>query len=272
MHKKIIGFLLVILCCFSLYACDGSSSSEANDTYDDAISSEASVLDTNEELGLRGSCRKVKWDCEIKLDKIVDFSTYAHQNYFIDIDGSLYQYTDNGQLFSNDKNYKKISDDKFVRFLRYSAITSNNKIGNMENGRVEFYPNGINCYVIQEVLDKNPSLITFSYGNFPLCYVRNKEVYAVRSNLSDIYDDTLIGVLQSDEEFIGGYGNVIKTDKNYYYSDIVNQDELDKYVDAERKYGFLRMDAVSDAYDEIQYYNGNMIIFKDDNEHIYYLQ
>ena len=84
--------------------------------------------------------------------------------------------------------------------------------------------------------------------------------------------DILIGVLQSDEKFIGGYGDVIKTDKNYYYSDIVNQDELNKYEDAEREYGFLRMESVSDAYEEIQYYNGDKIIFKDDNEYVYYLR
>lgn len=267
--RKALIFVLVIVLMISYVGCE---TIDKNDT----VSSEMNTLDTNKYIGLKDSCKKIKWNCEIKLDKIIDFSRYG--NYFIDIDGNLYQYSKSGKLFSNNKNHKKISDKKIVRFLGNYIITYDNKIGIIFENQVEFEDFDRNGYStnevkgIQNLLDNNLNLVSFLYGYYPFAYVQNVEIYATRPFFTDLSPDILIGVLQSDEKFIGGYGNVIKTDKNYYYSDIVNQDELNKYADAEREYGFLRMEAVSDAYEEIQYYNGDKIIFKDDNEYIYYLR
>ena len=268
--RKALIFVLVIVLMISYVGCE---TIDKNDT----VSSKINTLDTNKYIGLKESCKKIKWNCEIKLDKIIDFSRWFGY-YFIDIDGNLYQYTKNGKLFSNNKNYKKIiSDKKIARFLGRYVISYDNKIGMIFENQVEFEDfdhNGSSTNevkLIQNLLDNNSNLVNFSYGYYPYAYVQNLEIYATNPWLT-LMPDILIGVLQSDEKFIGGYGDVIKTDKNYYYSDIVNQDELNKYEDAEREYGFLRMESVSDAYEEILYYNGDKIFFKDDNEYIYYLR
>ena len=217
--RKALIFVLVIVLMISYVGCE---TIDKNDT----VSSKINTLDTNEYIGLKGSCKKIKWNCEIKLDKIIDFSRFG--NYFIDIDGNLYQYTKNGKLFSNNKNYKKISDKKIARFLGNYIITNDNKIGKIFENQVEFEDfdhNGESTEAvksIQNLLDNNSNLVSFSYGYYPYAYVQNLEIYATDPWHTQM-PDILIGVLQSDEKFIGGYGDVIKTDKNYYYSDIVNQ-------------------------------------------------
>ena len=75
--------------------------------------------------------------------------------------------------------------------------------------------------------------------------------------------------LPEGEVFNGGYYEVMKTNKGYYYNGVINADECNKYADVECQYGVKPYDELNEEYDSIYFFNGKYIIFKDDLNHVY---
>lgn len=68
--------------------------------------------------------------------------------------------------------------------------------------------------------------------------------------------------ISSNENILGLYGAVIKTDKNYYILDITNKDECEKYADIKCNVGFVKS-SFNEIYDDIIFLCDVMLIDKD---------
>lgn len=81
--------------------------------------------------------------------------------------------------------------------------------------------------------------------------------------------NTIIDTIPEGETFIELEGEIIKTDKAYYKIDIKNEEECKMYIDVKPVYGLIKIDDISSDYDNIKYFNGSYIIYKDDMENLY---
>ena len=118
-----------------------------------------------------------------------------------------------------------------------------------------------------------------SFENFAWSNIRDNEECSLKianqgnklfllDSQNNIYQ--LLHEFESEEKIIGIYNNgVIKTDKNYYFADVTNKDELKKYADATEVYGVITDELLTMEYNNIQYFDGETAIFKDDKDFIY---
>ena len=226
-----------------------------------------------EESIYKNNFPSLEWKCDIPLQDIIDFSEFDTK--FITKDGDLFEFSYN-QLFSNEKYCKKIdSNMKFTRFLNGAIETTANKIYGYSEGKfIEKLSAWTGAYDYN-VYEKYPNSFLFSKVNDRSSYDINYQYAVVKNNIVyDINWDSLklteIDRLADDEEYIGSYYQILKTNKNFYNYNIINNEECKKYADIECKYGLSRIDEISDLYDEIYYFNGKKIIFKNDLNNIYF--
>ena len=81
--------------------------------------------------------------------------------------------------------------------------------------------------------------------------------------------DTIIDTLPEGETFISMDGRAIKSDKAYYEIGTVNSEEVDKYEDVEPIEGLVELTKLTEQYDNIYYFNGTFLVYKNDNENLY---
>lgn len=208
---------------------------------------------------------KEKWDVEIPLKDIKEIS--SRYSVFITNEGFLYQYSD--ELYKDtDKHYKQLNRDiKFKSLGGCSPITMDNKYWGDYRIPISQY---------KFTLIENELL---SFENFAWSNIRDNEECSLKianqgnklfllDSQNNIYQ--LLHEFESEEKIIGIYNNgVIKTDKNYYFADVTNKDELKKYADATEVYGLITDELLTMEYNNIQYFDGETAIFKDDKDFIY---
>lgn len=216
---------------------------------------------------LKSQYMRFEWNIDIPLTEVKDICLYCYgEQYFITNDGSLYVYSD--KLFSNNKHYKKIESEKtFSRFLDQYVITTDNILMHIDK---DYNLEEIKYYHSKET---NEIQKVYTQGQVPNNYIEledNTFYYYDYDAFKFKYEKKEIGKFPVNNEiFLGQYGYIFKTDKGYYKYGITNQEEVNKYADVERKYGIVRVDEISDIYDEILIYNGEFLVFKNDLEHIY---
>ena len=99
-------------------------------------------------------------------------------------------------------------------------------------------------------------------------YIENNGIYKRLLYWKDsgtVYENPVLLYQFTDENVIGLEGKTFKTDKGFYKIGATNKEECEKYEDIERKEGIVKIEDISKHYEDIEYYNGNYIIFKNDN-------
>lgn len=265
MSKILISVIIVLV----LTGCNNKTNSNLNNETNNNIDKSESLNNKND---IKNKYQKFEWKCDIGLSDIKDISGF--KSMFITNDGKLYEFSLD-RPFSNEKYCKKIDTDKrFVRFINGTIITDENKIyAYTDNNEFVERMSGWTGGFDYSLFDKYDNLILFSkFGiNHDYAIVEDKEVSIIKYEIEH-YPNTYtesIGFLNSDEEYIGGFYRILKTTKNYYVYGEINEEECNKYVDIKCEYGLKRVEEISNQYDNILYYNGKFIIFKDDLNNIY---
>ncbi|MBE5806552.1 MAG: hypothetical protein E7313_07620 [Clostridiales bacterium] len=269
MKRNIVLFFMMII------IITGCSSNSAINNGKSNISDSQNEINISEEK-LKSQYGSMEWKCSVPLNNISDISGFDHM--FITKNGDLYLFSFT-QLFSSTNDYcKKVdSDYKFERFINGAIVTIDNKLLAYHNGNFVERMVGWTGAFDYSKFDQYSNMILFSKNFDPnqnYAVVEGKEVF----ELNNIYDNEYvpigvnkvkIGQLNNTENYVGGYYQIIKTTENYYMYSIINKEQCDMYADVECEYGLKRIDDISDEYENILYYNGKYIIFKDDINHIY---
>lgn len=217
---------------------------------------------------------------------------YNIGNYFITNDNDLYVLNTH-LLYSNDENCKKINDDN-VKILKlmlgddyYYVMDSNNNIFQFESGSDKMMPyvehtNHTNM-VRHELKTLKDDEVVIQISQYIIKKDGNLYQYRYRYENGEIEDFILYQSFDHEKilEF-GYYGNVrvqyetyskditsnyIKTDKAYYTSTISNKECL-KYADVECEFEFIKNEELTNIYDDINIYTGNLTyIAKDKNQY-----
>ena len=246
--------------------------------------SEPNVQETTKPLKYSGY--PVEWISDIPLSEIKSIDNNddmaIEPDMFITKSGDLYLLSTD-KLFSNEQICKKVETDlKFERFLDYPnsrrASTIFSADGgyytyNKETEQIEPAYFGEGDTFIEEMNSLHPN----SYGDD--YYIENNCLFIVYRNylpddsatdsFKETIVETLIDTIPNGETFISWDGKVIKTDKAFYKIGIKNRDEVEKYADVKPIEGLEKIENVSNQYDDIKYFNGNFIIYKNDSKHIY---
>lgn len=246
--------------------------------------SEPNVQETTKPLKYSGY--PVEWISDIPLSEIKSIDNNddmaIEPDMFITKSGDLYLLSTD-KLFSNEQICKKVETDlKFERFLDYPnsrrASTIISADGgyytyNKETEQIEPAYFGEGDTFIEEMNSLHPN----SYGDD--YYIENNCLFIVYRNylpddsatdsFKETIVETLIDTIPNGETFISWDGKVIKTDKAFYKIGIKNRDEVEKYADVKPIEGLEKIENVSNQYDDIKYFNGNFIIYKNDSKHIY---
>lgn len=198
----------------------------------------------------------------IKCDEIKEigyFGAYSQlvegEKYFVTKDGSLYELNLH-QLFSNNKNCIKVDygnnnishvvgNDFYDKDYNLIYTSSGKKIISVEEFKNEKGWD-YSSYDFKDEFD-----YVSSPDGYELYYIKNHTVfwYDWNNKENEIYE------IPSNETILGFYGNLIKTDKNYYIYQIINREECKKYADIDCKYNYLKLN-----FDEIK---DNIIFISD---------
>ncbi len=230
---------------------------------------------------------KFDWfDDNIKFDDIKDFSSY--DEYFITKDGNLFQYNLEKKFKSTNKNYEQINSSlNFVRFVRYDIVDDNNNYYR--------YTEGINKSDEKEWDSDLNNLCNKIYINYPNVYSIGNEWRVYRHQYL-LYEDNNLYIFKykkksnainisgestcifekeivepsviNNEKFISATGYIFKTDKSFYKTQ--TKEIKSEYADEEdyTTDSITKME-ISKYYDDIYYFNGSVLILKDDLNHIY---
>lgn len=231
--------------------------------------------------------KKFDWfDDNIKFDDISDFS--SSNKYFVTKEGKLYRFDLEKKYKSTNMNYEQIdSQIKFKRFMRGKIVS--------EDDNYYTYSSGIMLADDKEWDSNSKSLCNKVYKEYPNIYLvandwmayRHSYLYYDNENLYlfkykeksnnvyfdgesvCIYEKTLVNPSNiNNEKFISASGYVFKTDKGYY--NITIKEVISEYADEENYSEDIisKMD-ISKYYDKIFYFNGSVLLLKDDLSHIY---
>lgn len=255
--------ILIIICFICMVGCSSTTDIKEKENNLNVSSSKLKSKYTSKE-----------WKCSVPLENIKDISGF--ENVFITNEGELYEFSLE-KLYSNDDYCKKIeSNYKFTRFINGAIITEDNKIFGYINNefieepfawtgafRYDLYKQHNNIFKFDKGYNETSFDVTgiTYYG-----YLDGNKIIVldgIESNIAYTYD------LKDDEIFLGSYYEFIKTNKGYYYNGIINSSECNKYADVECVYGVKAFTELNDEYDNIYFFNGRQIIFKDDMKHLY---
>ena len=200
---------------------------------------------------------------------------------FISKDGDLYQFSLD-KKYSNEQNCKKYdSDKKYDRFYIFPNdrdlslfVTNNGEFKYLDNDKniVDFYSIYEKSYssYISKLYNDNPnSYVKYVMGEdsyYNVYNVRDNKIYLKKiSNLGVYINESVFAEFPVDENFISLEGRIFKTNKAFYKVGITNQKNCSEYEDIECIEGLVKLEDVSNHYNDIEYFNGNYIIFKNDN-------
>ena len=208
-------------------------------------------------------------------------------NLFITKSGELYEFSKN-KLYSNEQVCKKVDTElTFSRFHLYANDRDLSVIVSTENELYEyndtFEPYQESYLPLQmlqnEMLQQHPmnyGVYAFGATSYYLYYyAESNDVYLYKAapNNSEskliLLSDSVLDSFPEGETCLAVEGKIFITDKAFYKIGVTNQDEVNKYEDVEPVYGLIRLDAISEEYSKIAYFNGEYIIYKDDPNHLY---
>lgn len=182
-------------------------------------------------------------------DSIKDAKSLSASNrLFLTKDNRLYKY-DFNETFSNDQNCQEInySNSEHPHSLLFNRLyNKDNNILYTFNNNVLIRPEEYNLK--EENINFSFDFITTNYGTKEYLFIQNHHVY-ISDTLENDNNKILLFEIPADENIIGIFGTLIKTDKNYY-----NTYEK-KYVKS----------SISDIYDDILFASQTFIIDKEGN-------
>lgn len=229
--------------------------------------------------------QKNEWECDVKLTEIKTIKDNGMMDIqpkmFISKDGDLYQFSLD-KKYSNEQNCKKYdSDKKYDRFYIFPNdrdlslfVTNNGEFKYLDNDKniVDFYSIYEKSYssYISKLYNDNPnSYVKYVMGEdsyYNVYNVRDNKIYLKKiSNLGVYINESVFAEFPVDENFISLEGRIFKTNKAFYKVGITNQKNCSEYEDIECIEGLVKLEDVSNHYNDIEYFNGNYIIFKNDN-------
>ena len=269
--KRLLIVLFIVLSSIFLFGCDNKNESNINHN------------STNTQ---QKKYKSIDWNCEIALSDIKTIKDNGMMDIqpkmFISKDGDLYQFSLE-KKFSNEQNCKKYeSNKKYDKFYIFPNdrdlslfVTTNGKFKYLDNDRnlVDFfsvYNESYSAYMVK-LYNNNPD----SYVEYVMGYNSYYNVYTVKNNkiylkeittLGKNINETIFSEFPNNETFISLEGRIFKTDKSFYRIGIINQKQCSEYEDVECTYGLLKIEDISADYNNIEYFNGNYIIYKNDRK------
>ncbi len=220
---------------------------------------------------------KIDWNCEVPLSEIKEIQYNYHvNNYFITKDGKLYSF---GERYSNEQMCKRVESDIF--FDNFYIYPSSGEVYILVDQLGNFYGMDKNYNIVDfyslEYSENNKYLkkyydeisngyITSDFSNGVingeiLYYIKDNKIYKKTLDQNNkIISDEFFAEFPNDEKFISLNGKAFKTDKSYYLINSVNFEECNKYKDVKCINGLLRINYLSDHYDDVTYYNDSFII------------
>lgn len=240
----------------------------------------------------RKKYQKYEWNCDIPLTKIKTIKYNGMMDIqppiFISDDGDLYQFSLEKKYSNGQKCKKYESDKKYDRFYIFPNdselslfVTADGKFKFLDDEKklVDFYSiyDYYNSSYISRLYSNNPnSYVLYKIerkGNYYKVYeVKENKIYLKKiSNFGEYIDEIILAEFPSDEKFISLEGKIFKTDKGFYKIGVTNQKQCSEYMDVECIEGLIKIKDISSHYNDIEYFNGNYIIFKNDiNIYLYY--
>ena len=173
-------------------------------------------------------------------------------------------------MYHNDKDLSLIVDENNQLYYYEEKLINYSE-------RDKYYYKDVKKFVLNHPIsyttyafDDSMNSVESVYYNY---YVENNSIYKVVSQQKGsgtIYNTPVLIHEFSNEQIMSLEGKVFKTDKAYYKIGIINQEECNKYEDVKCEEGFLKIEDISNDYKNIEYFNGNYIIYKGDtNLYIY---
>lgn len=235
--------------------------------------------------------QKYEWKCDVSMKEIKTIKDNGMMDIqpklFITKNGDLYQFSLE-KKFSNEQNCKKYETEiKFDHFFIYPndrdlsvIVGNNNKYYSTNDNKelVEFCAEHCAYAYKKSVSDmdkKYPNsygkwIFNSSNGDFfdRLFYLKDNKIYTYDYQVGDTFKvlgEKEYSSLPDDELFVSIEGRIIKTSKAFYKIGIINQQQCSQYEDVDCVEGLLKLDEISNHYNDIDYFNGNYIIFKNDN-------
>ena len=137
------------------------------------------------------------------------------------------------------------------------------------------YESSYNSYISRLYNDNPNSYVKYIMGAdsyYKVYNVKENKIYLKKiSNLGKYIDESIFAEFPTGENFVSLEGRIFKTDKGFYKVGITNQKKCSEYEDVECIEGLIKIEDISSHYNDIEYFNGNYIIFKNDtNIYTYY--
>ncbi len=197
-------------------------------------------------------------------DEIKD-ATSISRTYFVTSDGSLYEFN-LSQLFSNDKNCKKVDyGNNNISYVLYNNFydKDNNLVYTITDINGNDYVVSIDKYkeingrdVYNSLEDINEEFDYASYGGDTKIFIKDHTVFWYDNKEKKTYE------IPSNENILGLYGSVVKTDKNYYTLKNTNKEECEKYTDVKCEFNYSKS-SLGEIYDDIIFASEDMLVDKD---------
>lgn len=120
--------------------------------------------------------------------------------------------------------------------------------------------------VFDDLEDEDYDFVTTEDYNFTTIFVKNREVYWYKEDKTDETstkkEKIVLLEVPEDEIILGLHGTALKTDKNYYTLQQINEEECEKYADVKCEVKMARS-SLSDVYDDVLVLTEKMLIEKD---------
>lgn len=205
---------------------------------------------------------------ELKCD-VLNNVKYSFDNYFITNNNDLY-ILNTDQLYSNNKNCKKINSNENIIKLMAVISTTNNyyEYYVLDDKNNIYYINNIELILQTYINNENydvPVFKTFIDNN-----IISQYTYFALKNDGNLYwyekiyqkqdENKLVLFKKYDNEIILEYNftiaahGYIKTNKAFYTTKVINQEQCEKYVDVECKYDLAKNVQLTNIYDDISIY------------------
>lgn len=212
----------------------------------------------------------------IKCEEIKDAVSFYRSDYFLTNDEMLYKLNVE-KLFSNDKNcvqmdydvkgakyfYKNGLFDEndellYVLDIDYDGLTVGESVITKDQYKY--------LSVFDDLEDEDYDFVSTENYNFTTIFVKDREVYWYKEDktgeTSTKKEKVVLLEVPDDETILGLHGAVLKTDKNYYTLQQINEEECEKYADVKCEVKMARS-SLSDVYDDVLVLTEKMLIEKD---------
>ncbi len=232
--------------------------------------------------------QKYEWNCDVPITEIKTIKDNGMMDIqpklFITKDGKLYEFTLN-KKYSNEQICKQINADTSFNYFNMFPndrdlslmVDNNNNFYYYEKSLLNFkewdkyhfadttnyilsHPQSYTTYANEHI--ENAGSAFYNY------YAENNDIYKrllYWKDSSTVYENPVLLHQFTDENVIGLEGKIFKTDKGFYKIGATNKEECEKYEDIECNEGIVKIEDVSKHYKDIEYFNGNYLIFKNDN-------